>query len=211
MDFLPRSLLLSLFAAGCHADSPHEALPLPAPATALTGPRHGAILFLGTIAPGPGASLEEAYPVLIRHKVDSLHLPYVVINAGLINETTAGGCGRIGQVLRHQLVRVVVLGLGGNDARHGLSLRTTRRHLQALIDTVRRQAPQASVVLAGMPISSATGSKYTADFKQLYAEAALHNRLVFIPFLPASNGRASPAHTASTATQTVWRAVAPLL
>ena len=210
--FSASALFLVLLAAGCDAGTPQTATTAPPIAEAPASPRHEAILFFGTITEGVGVDLAEAYPVLIQQQVDAQHLPYVVVNAGLRGETTAGGRLRVREVLRQQPVRVFVLGLGGNDGLHGLPLQATRRNLQAIIDTVRRHAPQAVILLAGMPIPAVRGPAYTADFNKLYAETARHNRLVFIPFLPTTGNRPStPPAVAKTSAQTIWHRIAPLL
>ena len=126
---------------------------------------------------------DEAFPALIGQKIDSAGLKYVVVNAGLSGETTAGGRSRVGWVLRRQPVAVFVLELGGNDGLRGLPLTDTRRNLQAIIDTVRRRSADTKIVLAGMQIPPNLGQKYSADFKQLYGELARKNQLVLIPFL----------------------------
>src|SRR4051794_21037986 len=73
------------------------------------------ILFLGnSLTAGYGVELAESFPSLIQQKIDSLNLPYRVINAGVSGETSAGGNARIDWILR-QPVDVFVLELGAND------------------------------------------------------------------------------------------------
>ncbi|MGI4872781.1 MAG: arylesterase [Janthinobacterium lividum] len=221
MKFLPgTALLLALLAAGCHADTAPKA---PAAAPAAEAPKNqDAILFFGdSITAGLGVDPEEAYPALIQAKVDSTHLPYTVVNAGLSGETTAGGRSRIKWVLGRQPVRVFVLELGGNDGLRGIPLTSTRQNLQAIIDTVRRLSPQAKIVLAGMQIPPNMGPAYTADFKKLYTETATKNHLVLIPFLlegvggiPRLNQRDGIHPTPEghkIVARTVWRTLQPLL
>ncbi|MGI4866477.1 MAG: arylesterase [Janthinobacterium lividum] len=224
MKYLPGSaLLLALLAAGCHSDTPATtAAAPPAAAEAPATKSQPTILFFGdSITAGLGVDPDEAYPALIENKVDSLHLPYAVVNAGLSGETTAGGRSRVNWVLSRQPVSVFVLELGGNDGLRGLPLADTRKNLQAIIDTVRQKAPQAKIVLAGMQIPPNMGPAYTADFKQLYAETATKNHLVLIPFLlegvggHANLNQADGIHPTPEGhrlvARTVWRTVQPLL
>ena len=54
------------------------------------------ILFFGTsLTAGLGVNPEQAFPALIQQKIDSLHLPYKVVKAGLSGETSAAGKSRI--------------------------------------------------------------------------------------------------------------------
>ncbi|RZK35247.1 MAG: arylesterase, partial [Hymenobacter sp.] len=187
MKYLPGSvLLLALLAAGCHSDTPATTAAAPAAATAEApaAKSQPTILFFGdSITAGLGVDPDEAYPALIGTKVDSLHLPYTVVNAGLSGETTAGGRSRLHWVLSRQPVHVFVLELGGNDGLRGLPLADTRKNLQAIIDTVRQESPHTKIVLAGMQIPPNMGPAYAAEFKQLYADLATKNKLTLIPFL----------------------------
>src|SRR5690606_18187083 len=64
----------------------------------------GLILFYGTsLTAGLGLDQEQAYPALIHKKIDSLDLPFEVVNAGLSGETTAGGRNRIDWVLNQEV------------------------------------------------------------------------------------------------------------
>jgi acyl-CoA thioesterase-1 len=224
MKYLPGSaLLLALLAAGCHSDStPTTQTAAPAAAEAPAPKSQAAILFFGdSITAGLGVEPDEAYPALIGERVDSLHLPYTVVNAGLSGETSAGGRSRINWVLSRQPVGVFVLELGGNDGLRGLPLADTRKNLQAIIDTVRRKAPQAKIVLAGMQIPPNMGPAYAADFKTLYGEIAAKNKLTLIPFLLENVGgiaklnqrdgiHPTPAGHKLVA-RTVWRTLQPIL
>jgi acyl-CoA thioesterase-1 len=227
MKYLPGSaLLLALLAAGCHSDTTATTASAPAaPTTAAEAPATKAqptILFFGdSITAGLGVDPDEAYPALIENKVDSLHLPYAVVNAGLSGETTAGGRSRLHWVLSRQPVSVFVLELGGNDGLRGLPLADTRKNLQAIIDTVRQKSPQTKIVLAGMQIPPNMGTAYAADFKQLYADIAAKNKLTLIPFLLENVGGIAKLNQADgihptpeghrLVARTVWRTVQPLL
>ena len=223
---LPASaLLLALLAAGCHSDAAKtQSAPTP-PATAeapAAKKGEAAILFFGdSITAGLGVEPDQAYPALIENKVDSLHLPYTVVNAGLSGETSAGGRSRLAWVLSRQPVSVFVLELGGNDGLRGLPLTATRQNLQAIIDTVRQKTPETKIVLAGMQIPPNMGLAYTADFKKLYGEIATKNHLTLIPFLLENVGgiaklnqrdgiHPTPAGHKIVA-RTVWHTLQPLL
>ena len=60
------------------------------------------ILFFGdSLTAGYGLDdVSEAFPGVIQHIIDSVKLPYKVVNAGLSGVTTAGGLGRIAWVLK---------------------------------------------------------------------------------------------------------------
>ncbi len=119
---------------------------------------------------------------MIQDKIDSLHLPYKVINAGVSGETTSGGMGRIDWILR-QPVDIFVLELGGNDGLRGIPLTVTKSNLQAIIGKVKTKYPSVKIVLAGMQIPPNMGQDYTSEFKKIYPELAKKNDVALIPFL----------------------------
>jgi acyl-CoA thioesterase-1 len=141
------------------------------------------ILFFGTsLTAGYGLDPTEAYPALIQNRIDSLKMPYNVINGGLSGETSAGGKGRIDWLLK-QPVDIFVLELGANDGLRGLPVSQTVKNLQAIIDRVKAKYPDAKMVLAGMQVPPNMGAKYASDFKNMFPELAKKNQMALIPFL----------------------------
>jgi acyl-CoA thioesterase-1 len=141
------------------------------------------ILFFGTsLTAGYGLDPSEAYPARIQNKIDSLKLPYKVINGGLSGETSAGGKGRIDWLLKQPL-DIFVLELGANDGLRGLPVAETTKNLQYIVDQVKSKYPQAKLLLAGMQIPPSMGAKYANDFKNIFPKLATKNGMVLIPFL----------------------------
>jgi acyl-CoA thioesterase-1 len=97
------------------------------------------ILFFGnSLTAGYGLELSQAFPALIQEKIDSMHLPYKVINAGLSGETTESGNTRIDWML-NQKIDVLVLELGGNDGLRGISPDLTKKNLQSIIEKTQNK------------------------------------------------------------------------
>ena len=147
-------------------------------------PARKTILFFGNSLTA-GYGLEEpalAFPGLIQKRIDSLGLPYLVVNAGVSGETTATGRGRIGWVLR-QPVDVFVLELGANDGLRGIPVEETGRNLQAIVDTVRASYPDVRIVLAGMESPPNMGKSFTDGFRRVFPDLAKRNGIALIPFL----------------------------
>ncbi len=141
------------------------------------------ILFFGnSLTAGYGVEPSEAFPALIQDRLDSLNLPYKVVNAGVSGETTSGGNSRVDWVLR-QPVDIFVLELGGNDGLRGIPLTETRKNLQAIIDKVKAKYPETEIVLAGMQIPPNMGRAYATGFRELYVDLAKKNDIALIPFL----------------------------
>lgn len=141
------------------------------------------IVFFGnSLSAGYGLDPTEAFPAVIQEKIDSLKLPYKVVNAGLSGETTAGGKGRIDWLLQ-QPVDIFVLELGGNDGLRGIPVSETGKNLQEIIDRVKAKYPQAKIILAGMQVPPNMGSKYAGEFRAVFKSLADKNNASLIPFL----------------------------
>lgn len=175
---------------GCEqANTTQKESPTQVPAAVTETPasepqRMKTILFFGnSLTAGYGLSPSEAYPALIQERIDSLNLPYRVINAGLSGETSAGGRNRVDWVLRQQQIDVFVLELGANDGLRGIPPPETKKNLQAIIDKVQEKYPDAEIVLAGMEIPPSMGGKYAGQFRVVFRELAKENDIHFIPFL----------------------------
>jgi len=141
------------------------------------------ILFFGTsLTAGMGLDPSEAYPALIQNRIDSLKLPYNVINGGLSGETSAAGKARIDWLLK-QPIAVFVLELGANDGLRGIQVTETTKNLQFIIDKVRAKYPDVKMVLAGMQVPPNMGDPYASDFKNMFPALAQKNNMVLVPFL----------------------------
>ncbi|MBC5991713.1 arylesterase [Pontibacter cellulosilyticus] len=141
------------------------------------------ILFFGnSLTAGYGLEPDQAFPALIQDKIDSLNLPYKVINAGVSGETSAGGKSRINWLLK-QPVDVFVLELGANDGLRGIDPAETYKNLQRIIQKVREKNPDAEIILAGMQIPPNMGQKYATQFREVFSKLAEEENVALIPFL----------------------------
>ncbi|HMK17216.1 MAG TPA: arylesterase [Chitinophagaceae bacterium] len=141
------------------------------------------IVFYGnSLTAGYGVSPSEAFPAIIQKKIDSLGLPYQVINAGVSGETSSGGKTRIDWILREP-IDIFILELGANDGLRGTPLSETKKNLQDIIDKVKTKYPDTKLVFAGMEIPPNMGQAYTTEFRNIYTDLAAKNKMTFIPFL----------------------------
>jgi acyl-CoA thioesterase-1 len=194
----------------------------PASATTTSSPAtKKTILFFGnSLTAGYGVSPTEAFPALIGRRIDSLHLPYHVVNAGLSGETSAGGKTRISWILK-QPISIFVLELGGNDGLRGIPLAGTTANLQAIIDSVKLHYPEARIVVAGMQIPPNMGADYGTAFRDLFPKLAAANDVALIPFLLQNVGgipqlnQGDGIHPTAAGhkivAENVWQVLAPLL
>jgi acyl-CoA thioesterase-1 len=195
----------------------------PAADTTQTAPaaKTKTVVFFGnSLTAGYGLSPAEAFPALIQARIDSLGLPYTVVNAGVSGETSSGGASRIDWVLR-QVPDVFVLELGANDGLRGIPVAETRKNLQAIIDKVKAKNPTAKLILAGMQLPPNMGQTYSSGFRDLFPELAKRNDMTLIPFLlegvggeaklNQQDGIHPTAEGARIVAQNVWQVLQPLL
>ena len=189
------SIVLILFTASliasCNNNSKPQAVPTSDSGTSQTttlavdstvSTARTIIFFGNSLTAGYGIEPTQAFPALIGRKLDSLNLPYKVVNAGVSGETSSGGNSRIDWILR-QPVEIFVLELGGNDGLRGIPVEETRKNLQTIIDKVKAKYPSAKIIIAGMQIPPNMGQRYTTAFRNMYPELAQKNNATLIPFL----------------------------
>lgn len=144
------------------------------------------ILFFGnSLTAGYGLESQAlAFPGIIQHRIDSLDLPYRVINGGLSGETSAAGKERIDWLLRKK-IDVFVLELGANDGLRGIPTNETHKNLQEIIDKVKAKYPDCKLVLTGMMVPPSMGGAYGKAFTAIFPALAEENNMAFVPFLLA--------------------------
>jgi acyl-CoA thioesterase-1 len=205
-------------------DTPTAATATPSASVQSRAPRGDTarrIVFLGTsLTAGLGLPPEQAYPALIADKIDSAGLDYVVVNAGVSGETSAGALRRIDWVLRDP-VDVLVLETGANDGLRALPIDSTRANIQAILDRVKRERPGARVALVQMEAPPNLGPEYTSRFRAMFPALAAANGVTLVPFLlegvagHAELNQADGIHPnvqgERIVAENVWRAVEPML
>lgn len=181
--YISSVIVAFLFVLGCN-DSKAPANPTndTANSTDSAAKKKTIVFFGNSLTAGYGLTPSEAFPAIIQNKIDSLGLPYKVINAGVSGETSTGGNGRIDWILKQPL-DVFVLELGANDGLRGIPLSQTRESLQSIIDKVKAKNPAVKLILAGMQIPPNMGVTYTTEFRDIYPGLAMKNGMKLIPFL----------------------------
>ena len=149
------------------------------------------IIFFGdSLTAGYGLRAGDDFPAHIQRQLDQAVLPYKAFNYGVSGETSAGGRQRLSAVLARHPIDVFVLALGANDGIRGIPVRETAQNLQFITSEVKRQFPQALVILAGLefpfdlgPLGGHRLANYATEFKALFRTLAEQNSLPFVPFL----------------------------
>lgn len=179
------------------------------------------VLFLGTsLTAGLGLDPDSAYPMRIQRRIMAAGLPYVVTNAGVSGETSAGLLRRLDWVLQ-QPADVIVVETGANDGLRGQSVAATRATIAQILDRIHRDRPTARVVLAQMEAPPNLGREYTAAFHAMFPSLAAEKGVTLLPFIlegvaghPSLN-QADGIHPNDEGermvTETVWRGLEGVL
>lgn len=140
------------------------------------------ILFYGnSLTAGFGLEENESFPSLIQDRIDSLGLPYTVVNAGLSGETTSGGLKRIDWVMK-QKVDIFILELGANDMLRGLPLDETRKNLGRIMSIVRAKNLDVKIGLCEMMAPPNMGDQYMTEFTKIYRDLSAPSEITLFPF-----------------------------
>ena len=181
----------------------------------------GVVLFAGTsITAGLGLAPDSAYPMLIQRKIDSLGLPFEVVNAGVSGETSSGLLDRLAWLLRARF-DVLVLETGANDGLRGLPVSTLRANLSTALDRIKAKRPDATVAVIQMEALPNLGAKYTSDFHDAFPSVAAEKHVALLPFLLSgvagqrSLNQADGIHPNNAGerivAETVWKSLRPIL
>jgi acyl-CoA thioesterase-1 len=141
------------------------------------------VLFLGTsLTAGLGLDPDSAYPQLIQRKIDARGLPYQVVNGGVSGETSAGLLRRLDWVLQ-QPAAVIVVETGANDGLRGQSVAATKSTIGQVLARVRKERPEATVLLVQMEAPPNLGVNYTSAFHAMFPALAKEHGVGLLPFL----------------------------
>lgn len=179
------------------------------------------ILFYGnSLTAGYGLEENESFPSLIEDKIDSLKLPYSVVNAGLSGETTSGGLKRIDWVMK-QKVDIFFLELGANDMLRGLPLDQTKNNLSEIISIVKAKNPNVIIGLCEMMAPPNMGEVYVSKFSEIYQDLSDSYDVKFIPFflegvagnpdLLLKDGKHPNANGQVIVAKNIWKHLEPML
>jgi acyl-CoA thioesterase-1 len=139
------------------------------------------VIFLGdSLTAGLGLAADDAFPALVEKSLRAKGAPVRVVNAGVSGDTTTGGLERLPSLMA-QHPRVLVVGLGANDAFRGQPVDRIEANLRAIVAAGKSSG--ARVLLLGMRVPTNYGPDYTEAFAGLYARVAKAENVDLMPFL----------------------------
>ena len=139
------------------------------------------LVYGDSLSAGFGIAVRESWPALLGQRLKAQGSEFVVANASISGETTAGGRARFAAALGQFKPAVVILALGANDGLRGLPVPAMRENLQAMARLAKQAG--ARVLLVGMRLPPNYGPQYTRDFDAAYRDIAKAEKLALLPFL----------------------------
>ncbi|MBU3580002.1 arylesterase [Polynucleobacter sp. 73C-SIWE] len=127
-----------------------------------------------------GITRGSGWVKLLESHLQTQGSPWIVFNASISGETSAGGLTRLPSLLEQKKPRIVFLELGANDALRGLSIDETEKNLRKMIQLSKKIG--AKVLLFGIQIPPNYGQDYTKKFKELYPKLAIQEGIELVPF-----------------------------
>jgi lysophospholipase L1-like esterase len=150
-------LFLCFFLISCSGPEPVE----------LTG--DNIICFGDSLTYGTGTSRDRSYPAQLS---DMIGQP--VINAGVPGDTTSAALERLAVDVLDQSPRVVLITLGGNDLKNGVSKDTAFKNLKAIIEAI--QAEGGLVILGGVKFII-----LDKGYGEMYKKLAKDTGIILVP------------------------------
>ncbi len=180
------------------------------------------VMFLGTsLTAGYGLSPDEAFPARIQTRIDSLGLPFRVVNAGVSGETSAGALRRIDWLAQQGPLAVLVVETGANDGLRGQSVDSLRSNLRRVLTRALALDPRPVVIVAGMEAPPNLGQRYASEFRTVFPEIADEFKVIYLPFLlngvagtdrlNQRDGIHPTAEGAMQVAENVWQTLGPIL
>lgn len=140
------------------------------------------LLVLGdSLSAAYGLATEEGWVDLLRHRLNEDGRGYLVINASISGETTAGGLSRLPGLLEAHGPAIVLIALGANDGLRGLPFGRIRDNLRRMIQFTRKEGGR--VLLAGIRLPPNYGAAYTEGFQAVFTEVADSEGVPLVPLL----------------------------
>ena len=139
------------------------------------------LVYGDSLSAGFGIAVRESWPALLGQRLKAQGSVFVVANASISGETTAGGRARFAAALGQFKPAVVILALGAKDGLRGLPVPAMRENLQAMARLAKQAG--ARVLLVGMRLPPNYGPQYTRDFDAAYRDIAKAEKLALLPFL----------------------------
>ncbi len=180
----------------------------------------GTVLVVGdSISAAFGLETSQGWVHLLQERLVEGDESWLVVNASISGDTTAGGLARLDPLLEEHTPEVVILELGGNDGLRGQSPVQLKQNLAEMVR--KSQEAGAKVLILGMRLPPNYGQRYTTAFAEVFPKVAQETGAALVPFvlegaagvpsMMQSDGVHPTAEAQPVLLENVWPALEPLL
>ena len=127
------------------------------------------ICFGDSLTYGTGASSDKSYPAQLSEMIGQ-----PVINTGVPGDTTSRALERLAEDVLDQSPRIVLITLGGNDLKNGVSKDTAFKNMKAIIEAI--QAEGGLVILGGVKFII-----LDKGYGEMYKSLAKETGIILVP------------------------------
>ena len=146
-------------------------------------PERSILVYGDSLSAAYGIAQTRGWVALLEERLKREQPDYIVVNASISGETTAGGLARIGKALAQHRPRVVILELGANDGLRGTPVERLKSNLSHIVSQARARG--ISVLVCGMEALPIYGLDYSMQFHRAYRELAEQFEVPLVPFMLA--------------------------
>jgi acyl-CoA thioesterase-1 len=139
------------------------------------------LVYGDSLSAGFGIAVSQSWPALLGQRLQANGSGFVVTNASISGETTAGGRARFAAALAQFKPAVIILALGANDGLRGLPVAAMKDNLRFMVTLAGKQG--ARVLLVGMRLPPNYGPQYTQEFDAAFRDVAKRQKVALLPFL----------------------------
>ncbi|PCI53478.1 MAG: arylesterase [Gammaproteobacteria bacterium] len=143
------------------------------------------ILILGdSLSASFGMKENQGWVYQLNQQLQQQKAPYILINASISGETTAGGLTRLPRILAKNNIDYLLVELGGNDGLRGFPPTLIENNLLQIIQLAQQKG--IKVLLMDIKIPPNYGTRYNKLFNQTFTKVANISNIRLLPFFMES-------------------------
>lgn len=140
------------------------------------------ILFIGdSLTAGYGVKKAEAFPALLEKDLNKIGHNVKVINGAESGAISSAALPRLQFYTRKIKPLLVVISIGGNDARAARPIQSIQDNIAKTIEFAQKE--KLKVILTGQKVFANFDPEYSKKFEALYGDLAKKYKVTFVPFL----------------------------
>ncbi len=139
------------------------------------------VLFGDSLIVGRNVIVQGTISSMLQQFLVAKGHPVEIINASVMNDTTAGGYGRLEKNLKKYKTDLLILELGTYDRKLGLQPQDTQNYLEAMLTGLK--AMGIPVLLVAMRADPEADDAYRQAFERIYPELAKRHQVPLYPYL----------------------------